>query len=72
MHINSESVTTYKSLGNWILYPRPHSLLWVDNNSLVSVGHLCDLPAGFATSDNLVTLFYIKKNVVPELQLMST
>ena len=24
---------------------------------LVSVGHLCDLPTGFAVSDNLVTLF---------------
>ena len=38
--------------------------------SLVPVGHLCDLPAGFAVSDNLVTLFYVMKKDVTELQLM--
>ena len=40
--------------------------------SLVSAGHLCDLPAGFAMSDNWVTLFYIMKKDVAELQLTLT
>ena len=40
------------------------------NNLLVSVGHLCDLPVGFAGSDNLVTLYYTMKKDLTELQLM--
>ena len=32
----------------------------------------CDLPAGFAVSDNLVTLFHVMKKDVTELQLMPT
>ena len=37
---------------------------------LVSEGYLCDLPAGFALSNNLVTLLYIVTKDVTELQLM--
>ena len=36
---------------------------------MVSIGQLCDLPAGFAVSDNLVTLCDIMKEDVTEVAI---
>ena len=64
-----------RSLQRQILWPILNVLEWNDTSFqeiwgkwqlLVSVEHLCNLPAGFAVRDNLVTLFYVMKKYVTE------